>query len=298
MNLREERQTAVDHYAANAQQSLGHSTDSKAAKNALGFSVQNEQRLPLLTQEEEQHYGRQVRRGDLRARNLFVCHNLRLVNCLAGKYRNSGLSHEDLVSEGCLGLIRAVEKFDPSLGFRFSTYAIPWVRQAMERAIMRMGQTVRVPYGVAMEQRKLARIDRSLQGTAEPVDVTSLAQHSGQTKQRVRNLLEWQVKVGSLDALPAGYNGMPTTEPTGTELERSRLYDLLASWISELAPLQRKIIKLRFGVGRHESYSLQDTAQRLGLSRNRVRYLQNCALEQLKQRFLGASLGAADLLQD
>lgn len=298
MNIKHDHQVASVCQSGNQSFSLGNAHHSDSSVNAPRFKALDEQRLPLLTREEEQHYGWQVRDGSLDARNLFVCHNLRLVRSLAGKYRNRGLCHEDLVSEGYLGLIRAVEKFDPGLGFRFSTYAIPWIRQAMERAIMRMGQAVRVPYAIAMEQRKLARIDRSLQGRTEFADVASLAQHSGQSEQRVRSLLGWQVRVSSLDALPPGYSGMPTTEQAEAGLERRRLHDLLLDWVAGLAPLQREVLILRFGLDQQEPCSLVDTAKRMGLGRTRVRYLQDTALAQLRHQFKASGLEALDLLQE
>lgn len=249
--------------------------------------------LPLLTAEQEQQYGRRVQSGDLQARSLLIQHNLRLVIALAGRYRGRGVCHEDLVSEGYLGLIRAVEKFDPTLGFRFSTYAVPWVRQAIERAIVRMGQTVRLPYAVAIEQRRLARA----QADSRVVGVAELARRTDNSERRVRQLQGWQPRVCSLDALPDMACGRTATAPD-TGLEREQLHELLHLWVDELAPLQQQVIRLRFGLSGQKPLSLLDTAARTGLTRNRVRQLQSSALERLGQRMHEARLDVADLEAD
>lgn len=251
--------------------------------------------LPLLTREQEQHYGQRVQSGDPQARSLLIQHNLRLVISLAGRYRGRGLSQADLVSEGNLGLIRAVEKFDPALGYRFTTYAVPWIRQAMERAITRMGQTVRVPYAVAIEQRKLGRLNRG--DHEQTADVAALARLAGTSEQRVRNLQGWRPRISSLDALPLLAGSLATSGPVDG-LERDQLYALLNRWIDELAPLQRQVIRLRFGLQQEDACSLLETAALLGLGRTRIRQLQASALERLGQRLAEARLERADLLAD
>jgi RNA polymerase nonessential primary-like sigma factor len=250
-------------------------------------------RWRLLTAEEEKHFGTLALEGDEPARRRMIESNLRLVVKIARRYLNRGLPLLDLIEEGNLGLIRAVEKFEPERGFRFSTYATWWIRQTIERALMSQVRAIRLPVHVAKEMNVVLKAYRSLsvkmQGTPTAQDV---ARQLGKSPERIEQLLALSEKDLSADAPIAADsskslldlapdNGLKSVADT---LLVERLEQKIYEWLDLLNPRQREVLQRRFGLGGYEVATLEDVAVDMGITRERVRQIQREA--QLKLRGL------------
>ena len=251
----------------------------------IGFS-------PLLTAQEEVYYARRVLQGDASARNRMVESNLRLVVKIARRYMNRGLSLLDLIEEGNLGLIHAVEKFDPERGFRFSTYATWWIRQTIERALMNQTRTIRLPIHIIKEINGYLRSARHLAQTLdhEPT-AEDIAQALGCSAAEVKRMLQLNERVASvdtpigkdedrslLDAIPDDNNPDPSQL-----LQDSDLNEKLDLWLDQLNDKQRIVVKRRFGLGGQEKATLEQVGNEIGVTRERVRQIQIDALRRLRK---------------
>jgi RNA polymerase primary sigma factor len=262
-----------------------------ATTDSLQLFLNEIGRYPLLTAEEEVELAKRIERGDLEAKERMINSNLRLVVSIAKRYQGHDLSLLDLIQEGVLGLIRATEKFDWRRGFKFSTYATWWIRQAVQRGVQNRSRTIRVPVHVAELERKAARVERELTGklgrfpTEEEVaDAAKIPlEKLRQAREAVRTLTSLDRPLGeddgaTLGELIAAPEGDPAAE-LAVSLESEALVDALAS----LEPVERRLLELRFGLGGGEPASIERCADELAISRDRVRKLERDALEQLSR---------------
>jgi RNA polymerase nonessential primary-like sigma factor len=259
---------------------------------------------PLLSAEQERQLGRRVQAGDAAARRRMIESNLRLVVKIAKRYRNRGLPLLDLVEEGNLGLMHAVEKFDPDRGFRFSTYATWWIRQAVERALMSQTRTVRLPVHVMKELNLYLRAVRELEQkqdrepTAEAVAVLL-----DKPVDDVRRLQRLTARVESVDGLreSSERSVLETVadEASPDPAERARQHQLWArldELLAELPERHRDVVARRFGLRGHEPGTLEEVGAALGLTRERVRQIQLEALKRLRRAVESEGLDVRELL--
>lgn len=246
--------------------------------------------IPLLSGPEELALARRVRRGDVRARKRMIQANLRLVISIAKRYGNLGVPLADLIEEGNLGLMRAVQKFNPARGYRFSTYAAWWIKQFVLRAIANQGKTIRIPVYMAdilSKYRKVTeRLAQKLGRKPEPREVAKVMRLP---LKKVEGLEELTATPASLDA-PIGDEGtgqfMDLVENTGATSSKDKLAEFLthekvADLLDRLTDRERAILTLRYGLQDGVTYTLGETAKQLGLTRERVRQIQSSAERKL-----------------
>jgi RNA polymerase nonessential primary-like sigma factor len=265
----------------------------------IGFS-------PLLSAEEEVYFSRLSLKGDEPSRKRMIESNLRLVVKIARRYNNRGLPLLDLIEEGNLGLIRAVEKFDPERGFRFSTYATWWIRQTIERAIMNQTRTIRLPIHVVKELNIYLRTSRELvqkldhEPTAEDIAETLNVPVANVTK-----MLRLNERMTSVDSPFGGENDkvlldvIPDEKSGGPEgnLQTTDIKNNIIHWLNELNSKQREVLARRFGLLGYEPATLEDVGVEIGLTRERVRQIQVEALKRLRDILSQQDLSIEALFQ-
>jgi RNA polymerase nonessential primary-like sigma factor len=247
---------------------------------------------PLLTPEEEVTLARRVKLGEFDARQKMIEHNLRLVVNIAKHYLNRGIPLMDLVEEGNLGLIHALEKFDPERGFRFSTYATWWIRQNIERAIMNQSRTIRLPVHVVKELNQVLRTMRRIEASGEGESgAEAIAQRLDKPVEQVRQILALNEHTASLDApleidpsLSIGESlADEHNESPDVQIQHAEVESLVHEWIGLLNEKQRIVIERRYGLNSVDMATLEELANDLGLTRERVRQIQLEALAQLRR---------------
>ena len=246
---------------------------------------------PLLSAEEEVHYARLALKGDENSRIKMIESNLRLVVKIARRYINRGLPLLDLIEEGNLGLMRAVEKFDPERGFRFSTYATWWVRQTIERAIMNQTRTIRLPIHVVKELNVYLRAARQLtQRLDHEPTPEEIADWVDKPIEDVKRLLNLNEKVGSVDT-PISYDETKSLLDTLADEKEADPVELLINeniqtqieqWLDKLNENQQEVIARRFGLRGFDKATLEQVGEAIGLTRERVRQIQMEALKTLR----------------
>jgi RNA polymerase primary sigma factor len=291
--VRKRRRPGVDSSTRQTRRRSLHGLDLENETNSsipdsLALFFRRARVYPLLTAAEDVELAQRIERGDLAAKERMINSNLRLVVSQARRYQGHGLSMEDLVQEGMLGLIRAVEKFDWRRGFKFSTYGTLWIRQAIQRGLQNHGRTIRLPVHVAQQQVKLRKLESELSGklSREPTD-EELAEVADMPIDQVVELRELNRSLTSLDQ-PVGDEDtafgdlLPSDHPEpAQEVEEADRNNRVSALVGSLPADERDVIRLRFGLAGEEPLTLRQTGIELGITAERARQLEERGLTRL-----------------
>jgi RNA polymerase primary sigma factor len=260
-----------------------------ATTDSLQLFLNEAGRYPLLTAAEEVELAKRVERGDQAAKDKMINSNLRLVVSIAKRYQGHGLSLLDLIQEGVIGLIRAVEKFDWRRGYKFSTYATWWIRQAVQRGVANKSRTIRIPVHIAEREQRIGRAERELMAKLgrPPTDeeVSKAAKlslkHLHEVRQAARAVTSLDKPLGDDNDASIGDLVGAAQEGVEKEVEVSLTETTLHQALETIPEREREVLRLRYGLGGEEPASLEEIGRRLGLTRERVRQIESRALERL-----------------
>jgi RNA polymerase sigma factor (sigma-70 family) len=274
----------------------------ETSRGNLAVYLREISRIPLLAREEELELARRARAGDAEAKQQLVEANLRLAVQVARRYLNRGLPLSDLIEEGNLGLLRAVDKFEPARGLRFSTYAVWWIRQAVARALANQARTIRLPVHVEMLLGRYRREHHRLtQALGRPPTAAELAGALGTSEEQIAELEELRLQPVSLDA-PVGDDARrlidtiadESADPAQTLTRLFRERADLAAVLDDLAPNERTVLRRRFGLDGDEPETLEAIGRRLDYSRERIRQIESAGLRKLRALLRARGIDAAD----
>jgi RNA polymerase primary sigma factor len=261
-------------------------------------------KLPVITMEEEKEYARRIAKGDPVARKKMIEANLRLVVKIARKYMHQGISHLDLIEEGNLGLIRAVEKFDASRNCRFSTYATWWIRQSIERAIANFSRTIRLPIHISSRVYRISKIVRNyVEKNGNEPSPEEIVEISGLPLDFVTNLFSMVVKTYSLETI-IDEDGKLTLEEvlasTSAEeplsaYEQTRRVEEVASWLDTLGNDEKRVIILRYGLDGEEPQTLESIGKVFGVTRERIRQIEQKSINKLRRIVKRRNIGTENI---
>jgi RNA polymerase primary sigma factor len=261
-------------------------------------------KLPVISVEEEKMYARMVAEGNPEARKKMIEANLRLVVKIARRYVNQGMSLLDLIEEGNIGLIKAVEKFDLAKECRFSTYATWWIKQSIERSIANHSRTIRLPVHVSSRVNRISKIISStVEKTGREPSLEEISAESGYRIDFVRNLFTMAIKTYSLESYIDENSKLtleevipnPDNEEPLSILEHTRRMEEVASWLDTLASDERKVIMLRFGLDGDEPQTLESIGKTFGVTRERIRQIEQKALNKLRKIVKRRNIGTESI---
>ena len=280
-------------------------SDAPHGADSVQFYLNEIGSTPLLTAADEVLVAKASLAGDEAARHRMIKSNLRLVVMIAKRYTNRGLPLLDLIEEGNLGLMRAVEKFDPDRGFRFSTYATWWIRQNIERALMNHGRTIRLPIHIQKDINTILRCTRDLTSSLRREPSTSeIADVLDRDPGEVSKLLKLSEKITSVDSRLSDDSDRSLVDTVSSNMEDNpltlvddeKVEGCLEDWLEDLPDRQREILARRFGLMGYEASTLQAVGEEVGLTRERVRQIQIDALARLRRAALRDGLSQEELL--
>ncbi len=270
----------------------------------MGIYMHQIRQFPRLTEEEEKTLALRCAEGDEEAIRTMVSANLRLVVSIAREYTGRGVSLMDLIQEGSVGLLVAARRFDPTLEYRFSTYATKWIRQGVSRCVLNQADVIRVPLHTGEKIRKLLKARTALQQqTGEMPTSVQLSEECDMPVKKVEEYLQLLPQISSLDA-PAGseeavalqllLENVHAPQPQ-EELVRRELKQLMEQLLCQLTERQQQVLRLRFGLDDGQARSLEQTGKELGISKERARQVEHAAMDKLRQ--MGGPLGLEDFLE-
>lgn len=272
---------------------------SMETPSSLKLYLREMGQIEMLSREEEQELVEKMMKGDMDARNHLVEANLRLVVSMANHYNGLGLTFQDLIQEGNIGLMKATEKYDPSKGYRFSTYAVCWIKQAMTRAIANQGRAIRLPAHVSENLYKLKKVMRELTValSAEP-SVAQIAKAMKLPEDQVKTLMEHMDDVSSLDVTVGEDEDTTvgaliedtTFQSPSAQIEASDTLNTVNAVLDTLPEREADILRYRFGLKGDRPHTLEEIGQIYGLTRERVRQLEDKAMRKLRHPARAAML--------